>query len=118
MGYADFGQPGGVEELIGAFNGAFVSSEVAHDEADGIQFGECGAAEAAGTLKFVLAAFAGEEDFLEVVAAVWGAQVTFDHFLDELVFFGCIGLVGGGHGLFDYFWRVAPVAFLAEEERG
>ena len=108
----------GVEELIGAFNGAFVTSEVAHDEADGIQFGECGAAEAAGTFKFALAAFAGEEDFLKVVAAVLRAEVSLDHFLDELVFRGCIGLVGGGHGLFDFFWRVAPVAFLVEEERG
>ena len=122
LSYADFRidlrQAWGVEELVGALDGTFVAGEVAHDESHGIELAQGGAALAAWAVKFLLAAFAGEEDFLEVVAAVLGAQVTFDHFLDELVFFGCIGLVGGGDGLFDFFRWVGVVCFLGKEERG
>jgi hypothetical protein len=118
LGYADFGESWSVEELVGAFNGTFVAGEVAHDERHGVELVEGGAAVAAGTFEFSLAAFGGKEHFLQVVSAELGAQVALDHLFDELVLFGSVGMVGGGHGLLDFLGWVAALGFLGEEERG
>jgi len=122
LGYADFGiDPGhawGVEELVCAFDRTFVAGEVAHDEAHGIEVADGCAAVSTPVMEFFLAALESEEGLLQLVAAELGADVPLHHALDEFVFFRGVGMVGGGHGLLDFFDWVGVVRFLREQESG